>query len=129
MIENIAHQWRQPLSTISTLASGVCLNLEVANDNKENNISQLRQIVETTQVLSKTIDDFRDFYNVDTMDENFNILNSIQKSLETVQTDLSINDINIISNIDSRLYIYGLKNEFTQCLKKDIYLLIYMKKK
>ena len=116
MIGNIAHQWRQPLSTISTLASGVSLNLEFDNNDKNHSISQLRQIVETTKVLSRTIDDFRDFYNVDTMDENFNLADSIKKSLEIAETELSINDINIVLNIDVSLYIYGLKNEFTQCI-------------
>lgn len=116
MIGNIAHQWRQPLSTISTLASGVSLNLEIENFSKDENISQLRQIVKTTQVLSKTIDDFRDFYNVDTMDENFNIADAINKSLEIAETELSINDINIVLNLDNSIYTYGLKNEFTQCI-------------
>jgi len=116
MIGNIAHQWRQPLSTISTLASGVCINLEIQSGSKENNISQLRQIVKTTQELSKTIDDFRDFYNVNTMDENFNVSQAIKKSLEIAETDMSINDINIILNLDNSLYTYGLKNEFTQCI-------------
>jgi len=116
MIGNIAHQWRQPLSTISTLASGVSLNLEIGNVKVEDNISQLRQIVETTQVLSKTIDDFRDFYNVDTMDENFNVAVAIKKSLEIAETELSINDIRIVLDLDESLYTYGLKNEFTQCI-------------
>jgi signal transduction histidine kinase len=116
MIGNIAHQWRQPLSTISTLASGVSLNLEVGDTNKENNVSQLRQIVKTTQVLSKTIDDFRDFYNFDAMDENFNVSEAIRKSLEIAETELSINDITVVLNLDHCLYTYGLKNEFTQCL-------------
>ena len=116
MIGNIAHQWRQPLSTISTLASGVSISLELENVKKEDNISQLRQIVKTTQVLSKTIDDFRDFYNVDTMDENFNLAVAINKSLEIAETELSINNVTLILNLDKSLYTYGLKNEFTQCL-------------
>ncbi len=116
MIGNIAHQWRQPLSTISTLASGVSINLEMGTDNKENNVLQLRQIVDTTQILSKTIDDFRDFYNVNVMDENFNIAAAIKKSLEIAETELSTNDIKIVLNLNSSLYAYGLKSEFTQCL-------------
>ncbi|APW66259.1 hypothetical protein LPB137_10575 [Poseidonibacter parvus] len=116
MIGNIAHQWRQPLSTISTLASGVSINLEVGEPDIKRDITQLRQIVDTTKVLSKTIDDFRDFYNVDTMDENFNIADSIKKSIEIAETEITINDINVVMNLDSSLYIYGLKNEFTQCI-------------
>ncbi|KAB7892625.1 GAF domain-containing sensor histidine kinase [Poseidonibacter ostreae] len=116
MIGNIAHQWRQPLSTISTLASGVCLNLEIGNNDVEDNKAQLKQIVQTTQILSKTIDDFREFYNVNTMDENFNIAHAIKKSLEIAETELIINDIIIVLDLNTSLYTYGLKNEFTQCI-------------
>jgi two-component system, NtrC family, C4-dicarboxylate transport sensor histidine kinase DctB len=116
MIGNIAHQWRQPLSTISTLASGVSINLEMESDNRQNSISQLKKIVKTTQELSRTIDDFRDFYNVNPMDENFNVSQAIKKSLEIAETELSINDIKIILNLDNSLYTYGLKSEFTQCV-------------
>ncbi|MAD43208.1 MAG: hypothetical protein CL623_12575 [Arcobacter sp.] len=116
MIGNIAHQWRQPLSTISTLASGVCINLELEKNNKKNNISQLKQIVKTTKDLSKTIDDFRDFYNVDTMDEDFNISQAVKKSLEIAETDLSTNYIEVVLNLDDNIRTYGLKNAFTQCI-------------
>ena len=116
MIGNIAHQWRQPLSTISTLASGISMNLKIGGSDIQRDIMQLNKIVDTTKTLSKTIDDFRDFYNVDTMDENFNIAESIKKSIEIAESEILINDINIIMNLDNSLYIYGLKNEFTQCI-------------
>ena len=47
MLSNIAHQWRQPLSTISTLASGLSLELQLDKISKDDAMGQLRKIVVT----------------------------------------------------------------------------------
>jgi signal transduction histidine kinase len=114
MLSNIAHQWRQPLSTISTLASGLSLELEYDKLSKKDAMGQLRKIVLTTQNLSKTIDDFKGFYNLESIKEEFTLKSVIDKSLELAEVVLSHNKINIICNIDESITLYGLKNEFTQ---------------
>merc|ERR1711916_127143 len=66
MIGNIAHQWRQPLSVISTVSSGIRLHMQL--DGKvENELldEKLTMIVNQTKYLSKTIDDFRNFFRGD----------------------------------------------------------------
>ena len=62
MIENIAHQWRQPLSAISSICGGISFDciLEETLDNQKIQ-SEMEKISETTQHLSKTINIFRDF--------------------------------------------------------------------
>ncbi len=62
MIGNIAHQWRQPLSIISTAATGVSLKKELGILEDEELIESLDSINKSTQYLSKTIDDFRNFF-------------------------------------------------------------------
>ncbi|MEA3289561.1 MAG: FIST N-terminal domain-containing protein [Campylobacterota bacterium] len=62
MMANIAHQWRQPLSSISTVASGVKLNYYtgmVSSD--EEMIDNMDLILSKTEYLSNTINTFRDF--------------------------------------------------------------------
>jgi len=55
LIENIAHQWRQPLSIISTIATGIDLKLEL-NMLKEDELKKNMQILnDTVQHLSQTI--------------------------------------------------------------------------
>ncbi|NVJ53541.1 MAG: transporter substrate-binding domain-containing protein [Campylobacteraceae bacterium] len=62
MIENIAHQWRQPLSSISTISSGISLNIDLGEKPKYESISEdMNKIVDTTKYLSNTIDTFRNF--------------------------------------------------------------------
>jgi|GEM_PF-1312527 len=61
MLGNIAHQWRQPLSYISTTASGIKLNYEFNLLRNEDIPTAMEQIVSKTQYLSQTIETFRNF--------------------------------------------------------------------
>ena len=116
MIGNIAHQWRQPLSTISTIASGVSLGLQLDKLNKNDSINQLNKIVETTQELSKTIDNFSTFYELNTDKETFNISKIINKALEIAETEITSTRIEVIPTIDTSLVAYGIVNEFIQVI-------------
>ncbi len=116
MIGNIAHQWRQPLSSISTIASGMSLNIEMKNFEKHQAITQLKQIVGTTKYLSQTIDDFRSFYKVDRAKEDFNLSDAVNKSVSLSIATMSSSYIKFVLNLDEKLTTYGLRNEFTQSL-------------
>jgi len=116
MIGNIAHQWRQPLNAISTLASGLNINIEFGKINNQQICSSLNQIVNTTSHLSQTIDDFRNFYLIKKYKETFNIKNSIKSCLNILDATISTNEIKVISNFDSTVCLNGLKNEFTQAI-------------
>jgi signal transduction histidine kinase len=81
MIENIAHQWRQPLSIISTVASGVKLEKEVGILDDAKLLKFMDTIVYQSHYLSETIDDFRNFFDNDRRKEIVNINDLIDKSL------------------------------------------------
>lgn len=116
MIGNIAHQWRQPLSGISTLASALSYNLELGIDNKKDAINSLRKIVDTTKYLSETIDDFRNFYKIDKFAKIFNLSKNIHQSVSITDASLWEQDIEIIYNLDDNLNYFGLENELKQAL-------------
>ncbi|MEA3553492.1 MAG: PAS domain S-box protein, partial [Campylobacterota bacterium] len=61
MIGNIAHQWRQPLSFISTIASGVQMKQSVGILDIDSLPNDMEQIVERTTYLSNVINTFRNF--------------------------------------------------------------------
>ena len=61
MLENIAHQWRQPLSTISVAASGMEVKKEFSTLSDEEFFEGINHIKKSTVYLSNTIDDFRTF--------------------------------------------------------------------
>lgn len=66
MLGNISHQWRQPLSAISTLVTGIKLKNEINLLTKDEINSDMDVVNNHAQYLSRTIDDFRHFFSKDT---------------------------------------------------------------
>ena len=116
MIGNIAHQWRQPLSVISTCASGAKFEKEMNVLSDERLYESLDLIMENTQYLSKTIDDFRNFFKVDKDIEDFNINESIKKVLKLVKSSIQNHNIKVKTIFQDDLIIKGLPNEFLQVI-------------
>lgn len=111
MLDNIAHQWRQPLMKIN----GILLNTDRAIELKkydENYLQkQLDEISNTVFFMSNTIDTFREFLNPNRAKNRFEILNSIKKAIKLLDT--SLNDLEI--NFNAFEYeIEAFESEFIQ---------------
>ncbi len=125
MIENIAHQWRQPLSIISTIASGVKLEKEVGILEDKSLLKFMDTIVYQSHYLSETIDDFRNFFDNDRSKEIVNINDLIDKSLSVFGNSFKDSNIEIVLNIEDfsiNAYPNDLKQVIINILKnaKDI---------
>ncbi|WP_128998451.1 ABC transporter substrate-binding protein [Malaciobacter molluscorum] len=116
MIGNIAHQWRQPLSLISTISTGLKLKIEANLDDKKESIEFLDKLNSTAQHLSSTIDDFRNFFAADKRKEKFSLVSMIEQNLVLLDSIFKTNFINVVLNIDKTLYVNTYKNELTQAL-------------
>ena len=116
MIGNIAHQWRQPLSTISTASTGTKIQKEMDCLSDEDLIHSLTSINNSAQYLSKTIDDFRDFFNPSNNKvSEFDISDAISKTLNLVKAQFVAKDIEIVQNIQD-CKIQSIENELIQVL-------------
>ena len=113
MIENIAHQWRQPLSVISTISTGIIFKKEMNISDEEDEIQELEKINESSQYLSETINDFRDFLNTNKPKTKFNLKNTFEKSLKLVSSKFKNRDIKTIIEIKDT-WTYGVENELIQ---------------
>ena len=115
MLGNIAHQWRQPLSGISTSSSGLALKIEMGvleeKDIKESNDT----IIELTNYLSKTLDNFTSFFKPEKEKKSFFLKKSIENSLYIANTELKKNNIEIVKDIID-LEIYAYENDMMQIL-------------
>ena len=116
MIGNIAHQWRQPLSVISTASTGIIVQKEynILNDTKL--IETCNIINDNAQYLSKTIDDFKNFIKGDSTKKEFNLKDAINSFLHLIEGSRKSYNINIIQNIQENIKIIGYENELAQCL-------------
>ncbi|MFA9239177.1 MAG: ABC transporter substrate-binding protein [Candidatus Paceibacteria bacterium] len=115
MLENIAHQWRQPLSTISVAASGIELKKELNILNDEELDDALRHIKNATQYLSNTIEDFRNFFSKDKISSNINIRNTINKTIDLVSSTFAKEEITLVRNIQD-INFSSFENELIQVL-------------
>ena len=113
MLENIAHQWRQPLSVITTSATGVKLQQDFNMLTDEQLRSALDGIVKAAEHLSITIDDFRNFYKNDKEKKLFNVKNAVEKSLTLISSKFKNEAIEIELKIDD-IEISGFENELIQ---------------
>ncbi|PLY06663.1 MAG: hypothetical protein C0625_08735 [Arcobacter sp.] len=115
MIGNIAHQWRQPLSSISTAASGMKLLKEYGKLDDEHFNNGLDSITETSQFLSQTIDDFRNYIKDNKQKKEFNLNASIKKVVSIMQGSFTNHFIKVKINVED-LTINGYENELNQIL-------------
>ncbi len=100
MIGNIAHQWRQPLSVISTSASGMRVQkeYEILTDDKFYEACDM--IVKTTTHLSKTIDTFRDFIKEKKEEKQIILQDRIDIAIDITKVTLRDAHITMINNIN-----------------------------
>ena len=113
MLENIAHQWRQPLSIISTAATGMKLQKEFEQLDDERFDDSVTSIVKNTKHLSQTIDTFRDFFKTNKGQELFNIKEAFEKTEKLITSKYKNSNIQIINTLKD-IELYGLESELVQ---------------
>jgi len=114
MISMIAHQWRQPLNSLSVLNQSIVLKYkrnkltdELIDYFNENSKKQI-------QNMSKTIDDFRDFFKPEKEKTIFCVNDVISSTLEMVEPIFIKDNINIIFDNNKKYNSIGFPNEVGQ---------------
>lgn len=115
MLENMAHHWRQPLSLISTLATGLKIKKQI-NDLDDNYlIESLENINQSSQNLSKIIDDFTIFLRPTNKKREYFLLDkSLTKVITIFESNFKANNINVNINTKEEIGFYGCENELMQ---------------
>ena len=116
MIGNIAHQWRQPLSLISTIASGIKVQSEFGQFDEKSIIPDMDNIIKQTTYLSNTIDDFRNFIKNENERSEVQISNIIKKALSIVNPSIINHHITVIQNNKDDMILDGYENQLIQAL-------------
>ncbi|EHP29160.1 histidine kinase [Sulfurimonas gotlandica GD1] len=114
MLENIAHQWRQPLTQIN---SSVLLIDDILHEKNFRNVDveeRLLEIESLTKYLSNTINDFKDFFANDKMKNEFLLREMIEKSIYIVKGSLKKNNIEVTVDIENDFRYFGYEGELQQ---------------
>ena len=115
MIGNIAHQWRQPLSTITATASGIRLQNELNMLDKEFLDDGLKGISNSAMYLSHTIDDFRNFFKKDDEKTKFFVKDLIERTISLISSKFNDNEIYILKTIEN-IELYNHQNQLIQVI-------------
>ncbi len=115
-IQNIAHQWRQPLNHISTTV----MNLEYKIENDELSsdylLKNMKEIDDITNNLSIVLDDFLKFFKSDTKKQKFDLVNIYKDLIKFTNYKLAKRDNISIVYSTKELFLESFRNEITQVL-------------
>lgn len=113
MLNNISHQWRQPLSELSS----VLMHIDIKYQNKQldNHFmkKKMHKAENILEYLSHTIDDFKNFFAPSKEKESFSLLETIRHTFQIYDLKSSV-DISI--DIPKELSIFGFKTELSQVI-------------
>ena len=84
MINMIAHQWRQPLTTLTLILDKIYLFNQLKQLDSEKLNTQYEKSIKLIQYMSKTINDFRNFFQDNAIKEKISIKDLINQSYELI---------------------------------------------
>ena len=115
MMGNIAHQWRQPLNTLAIAIQDVEEAYMFDDINEEYIQSFVKSAMENITYMSKTIDDFRNFFKPSKKKEPFKLRDSIENILQIISAQLENHNIKITLSGEN-YEVIGYPNEFKQVI-------------
>ena len=114
MIGNISHQWRQPLSSITTAASGMKIHKECDLLDDEMFNHAIDGIMRNSQYLSETINYFTNYVIHNQKLELFGVNEVIDNNLHLIEANIKMHQIEIINNMKNEIHTYGNIHELLQ---------------
>jgi len=116
MLSMIAHQWRQPLTSISASASSLEVDLLMDECDRGMFKKHIHRIASLSQHLSSTIDDFRGFFKENKLREYVEIEEVIESSLQITKGSLETNGIEVIKDFSETPAVFIVANELRQVI-------------
>lgn len=116
MINNIAHQWRQPLNNIGLIIQNLQFSYDegtITHDEMSQEIDKAMGIIVR---MSHTIDDFRNFFREDKQKCSFLISKAVRHALEFISATLKSDAISVDIEADEQIAASGYQNEYAQVL-------------
>ena len=116
MIGNIAHQWRQPLNALSLVLQNINFAYEMDDLNEEFMNKSIEKANLLTNTMSKTIDDFRNFFKPNKQEVEFFLSDAVKNAISLIESTFQHHNITVESKINDDVNIKGFPNEFSQVI-------------
>jgi len=116
MIGMIAHQWRQPLATISAIAGNISIGIELGTIKNEQTKESMKKINDFSKYLSRTINDFRNFFKPNKEIEVASVSSLIEETLEFTEHMLMTHGVEVFKDYNTEVSISVFRSETVQVL-------------
>jgi C4-dicarboxylate-specific signal transduction histidine kinase len=116
MINNIAHQWRQPINTLGLLAQDLQMTFKLGEFSREYIEANVKRTMEVIQAMSKTIDDFRTFFKPNREQVEFRVLRVITKIRSFLEGGFDSKQIRLELECADDPVVKGYPGEFSQVI-------------
>jgi len=112
----IAHQWRQPLNILSVLSQSIVFKYKLGQLDADKVDHFSKNSDKQIQQMSKTIDDFRNFFKPEKEKINFCINDTVIHSIDMLNPVFSSYDLIVKYENRDKLYSNGFPSELGQAL-------------
>ncbi|GFO59988.1 hypothetical protein GMST_23130 [Geomonas silvestris] len=116
MLSNIAHQWRQPLNELGLIVQELPMMYDKGSFDADYLKGNVQKFMKVLAHLSKTIDDFRNFFRPDKEKTTFPVQQVLENTLGLIQESFRQLDIHIEVQASGQATVYGHPNEFSQVI-------------
>jgi signal transduction histidine kinase len=116
MISMIAHQWRQPLSTQSSIISTLLLKEQLGLLDNELLKEKLHDLNKVSQKMSKIIQQFSTFFKPSDELKTINVKETLSQTLELLSEELEKSNISVEVNCEDTLEVVTYANELGQMI-------------
>ncbi len=116
MINAIAHQWRQPLNATGILVQTIEEYHKTGNLTGEFLQDAVDRAMKQIRHMSKTIDDFRNFFRSDREPAEFSVRQAVEQTLNLLDSALKNDYIAVETDMPEDVMIHGFPNEYSQVL-------------
>ncbi len=116
MINNIAHQWRQPLNNIGLIIQNLQISYDAGTISHDEMKKDIGTAMDVIMHMSRTIDDFRNFFRGDKQIERFPVGKTVRHAIEFVSAAMSSHNIQLELEDNETVTAIGYQNEYAQVL-------------
>ena len=113
MLNNIAHQWRQPLGSITMIIQSFQTKLLLGKLTPEFVDDKVKDALFLANNMSNTLDDFKNFFSPNKIKSKFSIKNCIEHSIELSKYLLLRENIKVELTIKKDVEINSFYNELS----------------
>lgn len=117
MLQNIAHQWKQPLCSITATTSTALIQNQLGVISSESLDNHLSNINTNIDYLSNTIEDFSNYFKPEKEMKSFLMKEVMENTFKILESKIKSSDIKLnLKFLEKSILLKGYQNEFIQVL-------------